>query len=164
MITKEALLTPTIINLVREVLRKKAIAQVLREEVNAIAKIALTQIEAIADDVPEIEPPFRCREWKDLWKVSNMDVCEKVYRLMDKLEKVAGIKPKDKEWDFCPALSAEWALTIAETALVDEAAKVTTLTKDALMCQPDAMNVYRGYIDLLINMVIAEVPDFTCKI
>jgi hypothetical protein len=83
---------------------KKGIAEVLREQVDAIAKRVL------ADECPlyrDLEDGERVIEPKDYWLCEDEAALKAYYAAMDRELRAAGLKPDEMELDYCPALVAQ---------------------------------------------------------
>jgi hypothetical protein len=108
---------------------KKGIAEVLREEVDAIAKRVL------ADKCPlyrDLEDGERVIEPKDYWLSEDELALKAYYAAMDWELRAAGIKPDDMDYGFCPALVAENQARDARRAVINAVAPLVDLNLNFL--------------------------------
>lgn len=104
---------------------KKAMAEVLRDRVDAIAR------QLLAEECPLYmtlnEDGGRVIDPKDYWLAEDEDALKAYYAAMNRDLRAAGIKPDDMDDDYCPALVAEHDVVRARAAVINAVAPMVGL-------------------------------------
>jgi len=90
------------------------------------------------------------------------DHIQDYYAECDKREREAGLKPKEMEFDYCPALVAEHLQVKSEWLLIESAAEMLGEDKpedfnNKLLCH--GLESRKKFIDLVVGLVL-NLPDF----
>lgn len=146
--------TPELIDAVGKYIVCRAIAEVVRKDVDGVQRAVLQKM-TLMDDSRRIFNPDR------VYLCEDQKVLHRYWTKVDKKLRAANFKPDDMEFDHCPALVAEQAQLQAGWAILDEAAKMLDIYEDSgslndtLLCQKDGLAMRRQFIDLTVGLVVS---------
>lgn len=135
---------PDITDAAVTVLANRAVAEVMRERIDAIERQLLTEYELYTD--PEMNPDnpnARITNPDDTW-LAVADSLPAYYAARTAAIAAAGY---DTTGDTCPALVAEHKVTLSEHALIERIATIPgmeAITVNALLCE--GIDTYREFI------------------
>lgn len=135
---------PDITDAAVTVLANRAVAEVMRERIDAIERQLLTEYELYTD--PEMNPDnpnTRITEPNDTW-LAGMAAIPAYCAARTAAITAAGY---DTTGDTCPALVAEHKVTLSEHALIERVATIPgmeAITVNALLCE--GIDTYREFI------------------
>jgi len=140
--------------LVSTMLVARAVAEVLREEVDGYKQAILD-----AGDYRDQYTDERITEPSDDWTMSDEE-SSSYLALLDATVRAAGHNPPE---GFCPALMAESALRDAQAAMIKAAEPFFGVTAGQLLCGTKTergLETHAKYLDLLTGLVV-NAPGFT---
>lgn len=105
--------------LVRNYLLLKTLAEMKREEVDAIHLEILTEAPIFSDAEFSRRPRRQILKSNELYLSTDEDACKDFYAESNARLKAAGIKPEEMESDYCPALVAENVARAAAREMFD---------------------------------------------
>lgn len=157
--------TPRFKSLVHSLISKTEHAKMMRKEVDKIQRKALQQIELYNDLDVKLEGQERKRIFDpDMVYLSQDKEGIQAYdELCDQLERNAGLKPDNMEFDYCPALVAERKRTEAEWDVFNEMSKIIDLgyedgeLNNKLLCgteEKQGLELRKEFLDLCIKLVV----------
>jgi len=157
--------TQELIDLVTEYLARRVIAEVTRQEVDAVQRDVLQDI--VVMSTAREHPHGRSLPSKRITDPDLTYLCRDesamttYYQAIDTKLREAGIKPDDMELDYCPALVAECNQVEAEWAILDEAAKMLDIhtgkgeLNSGLLCCKNGLETRQEFIDLTVSLVLS---------
>jgi hypothetical protein len=141
------------------VLMTMALAELMREKVDAIQRAILTECPLtpgeLAKKMGETAP---ITEPKAVYLCDDAAQLEDYYAECDKRERAAGLKPADMDKEFCPALVAESVQNDAELLMLDTFAELIKfegggkLFRRRLLCR--GLDEFKRAKDLCIKIVV----------
>lgn len=144
--------TPEVKSLVNAYLLQRALAETMREKVDAVYREILTEIPVYAEDRGD-----RVYTYQLLYLCSDDALCEKIYAEGNKRLRALKLKPDDMPDGYCPALVAEDKQVKIETALIDAAGAKFGIDSDKLLCA--GLKTRQEFIDLVVKLVVS-LPGF----
>ncbi len=149
----EVVATATVKSLVNSYLLARAYAQTMREKVNEIYKVILTECPIYSDrEGEQILDPDR------LYLCSDMTLVQDAWDTADHRERKAGLKPDDMSDEKCPALVAEYDLVKVEWALIEATGEPMGITNNDLLCAGGS-EMRQEFIDLVVGFIVNQ-SDF----
>lgn len=159
---KKTVNTPTVKSLVSSWLMQKALAEILREQVNAVYLEVMREIPIFSDyktSARRMGDGSRIFDPNHMYLSTDEESCQKIYDRVEILTRERGIKPPEMKDGFCPALVAESDLTKIEHLIISETGDPFGITIDKLFASADGIERYHKFLDLIIGAIVNQ-PDF----
>lgn len=148
---------PALINAVKLYLIAQTIAEVRREQMNAIYDELLAQIPLFNDGRTRVADGSRITKNKDMYLSKDEEACMAIYQRAHLLACERGIKLAEMPELFCPALVAENLQCQAENHMLDEAGVM--LGQGENYHEQVTYGSREKFVKLVIQMVLAYVKE-----
>lgn len=152
------IISPEVISYVKSYLMARARAETLREAVDNIYREILKEKPVYITEGFGSHTGERITEGFDLYLCTDKEAAE-IYAEADKRERANGIKPKEMQTDYCPALVAENLQREVENLLINASGKPIGVSCSDLI----GLDLRRKWIDLIVKAVV-NMPYFRLKV
>ena len=139
--------TEDMLQAVADVLKARVKQQMVEEDLAPMDKQLLEDMPLYECDNPEV----RITDPKVTYRARDIDLLE-YYEERDKRIRAKGYQVDP---GYCPALIAGCETMDAEHHMIKMFQPLTGLTKDDLFCQPDGLEKYKKYIELIIGLSVS---------